>query len=81
MGRINGSVTQRPGSYEYWIDWSESNIDSNNATSLVSATVYIKCNSHTSYENNKTTTLWINGQAFSNTLNISLSPRNNNCFS
>lgn len=74
MGRINGSVSQRPDAYEYWIDWSESNVNTTNNTSVVSATVYIKCNSHTSYENNKTSNLTINGQTFSNTLNINLSP-------
>ena len=74
MGRINGSVTQKPDAYEYWIDWNESNINNANNTSTVSATVYIKCNSHTSYENNRTSTLSINGQTFSNTLNINLSP-------
>lgn len=74
MGRINGSVTQKADAYEYWIDWNESNVDVSNNTSVVSATVYIKCNAHTSYENNKTSTLTINGQTFRNTLNLNLSP-------
>lgn len=74
MGRINGSVTQKADVYEYWIDWNESNVDVSNNTSVVSATVYIKCNAHTSYENNKTSTLIINGQTFRNTLNLNLSP-------
>ncbi len=74
MGRINGSVTQKSDAYEYWIDWNESNVSIANNSSIVSATVYVKCNSHTSYENNKTSTLSINGQTFSNTLNINLAP-------
>ncbi len=77
MARINGNVTQRPEAYEYYIEWEEFDVNQQNNTSSVRATVYIKCNSHTSYENNRTTNLWINGTHFTNTQNINLSPRKN----
>ncbi len=91
MARINGYVTQRPDAYEYYIEWEEFDVNQQNNTSSVRATAYIKCNSHTSYENNKTTNLWIkcsldeysendinqdnDGMHFSNKQNINLSPR------
>lgn len=74
MNRINGYVTQHAEAYEYYIEWEEYNVNQQANTSSVRATAYIKCNSHTSWANNKTTNLWINGVQFSNTLNISLSP-------
>ena len=74
MARINGYVTQHNEAYEYYIEWEEFNINQQANTSSVRATSYIKCNSHTSWANNKTQRLWIAGREFSNTLNISLSP-------
>lgn len=74
MARITGYVTQHPEAYEYYIDWEEYNVNQQANTSSVRATVYIHCISHSSWANNKTTNLWINGVKFSNTLNISLSP-------
>ena len=73
MARINGSVTQHPEAYEYYIIWSESNVNQAKNTSTVTATSYIKCNDHTAWANNKTQNLWINGKKFSKTLDISLS--------
>lgn len=74
MARITGYVTQYNEAYEYYIEWEEFNINQQANTSSVRATSYIKCNSHTSWANNKTQRLWIAGREFSNTLNISLSP-------
>lgn len=74
MNRINGYVTQHAEAYEYYIEWEEYNVNQQANTSSVRATAYIRCNSHTSWANNKTTNLWIAGVHFSNTLNISLSP-------
>ena len=74
MARINGYVTQHNEAYEYYIEWEEFNINQQANTSSVRATSYIRCNSHTSWANNKTQRLWIAGREFSNTLNISLSP-------
>ena len=74
VNRINGYVTQHNEAYEYYIEWEEFNINQQANTSSVRATSYIKCNSHTSWANNKTQKLWIAGREFSNTLNISLSP-------
>lgn len=74
MARITGYVTQHNEAYEYYIEWEEFNINQQANTSSVRATSYIKCNSHTSWANNKTQRLWIAGREFSNTLNISLSP-------
>lgn len=74
MNRINGYVTQHNEAYEYYIEWEEFNINQQANTSSVRATSYIRCNSHTSWANNKTQRLWIAGREFSNTLNISLSP-------
>ena len=73
MARINGSVTQHAEAYEYYIIWSESNVNQSKNTSSVTATSYIKCKDHTAWANNKTQNLWINGKKFSKTLNISLS--------
>lgn len=74
MARINGYVTQHAEAYEYYIEWEEFNVNQQANTSSVRATSYIKCNSHTSYQNNMTQHLWINGREFTNTLYISLSP-------
>ena len=74
MARITGYVTQHNEAYEYYIEWEEFNINQQANTSSVRATSYIKCNSHTSWANNKTQKLWIAGREFSNILNISLSP-------
>lgn len=80
-GRIYGSVTQRPDSYVYYIDWSENGVDVANNKSNVYAEVHILCNKHTSYQSNRYQELWIAGTMFSNSLYISLSPRNrcNSC--
>lgn len=77
-GRIYGSVTQRPDSYVYYIDWSEGYTDGDRIAnkSYVSALVHILCNKHTSYQNNLYQELYIDGTLFTNTLNVSLSPRN-----
>ena len=74
MNRINGYVTQHAESYEYYIEWEEFNVNQQANTSSVRATSYIKCNAHTSYQNNNAQNLWIAGRQFSNTLNINLSP-------
>lgn len=75
-GRIYGSVTQKPDSYTYYIDWSESGQNISANTSDVTAWVHILCSAHTSYQNNLYQELYIDGTLFANTLNISLSPRN-----
>ena len=54
VNRINGYVTQHNEAYEYYIEWEEFNINQQANTSSVRATSYIKCNSHTSWANNKT---------------------------
>lgn len=74
MARINGSVTQHPEDYEYYINYKEFDIRQPNNDSSVDAEVFIKCIKHTSIGNNKTQQLWINGKKFSETLDISLSP-------
>ena len=73
-GRINGSVSQRPDSYSYYIDWSEDSINVEENSSIVRAWVHIYCSKHTAYQNNCSQNLYINGVHFSNTLNINLSP-------
>lgn len=75
-GRIYGSVSQKSDSYSYYIDWSEYGQDVNENLSNVDAWVHIVCNAHTSYQNNLYQELYIDGTLFTNTLNVSLSPRN-----
>lgn len=75
-GRIYGSVSQKSDSYSYYIDWSEYGQDVNENLSNVNAWVHIVCNAHTSYQNNLYQELYIDGTLFTNTLNVSLSPRN-----
>lgn len=75
-GRIYGSVSQKSDSYSYYIDWSEHGQDVNGNLSNVDAWVHIVCNAHTSYQNNLYQELYIDGTLFTNTLNVSLRPRN-----
>ena len=77
-GRIYGSVSQKSDSYSYYIDWSEGYTDGDRIAnkSYVNAWVHIVCNKHTSYQNNLYQELYIDGTLFTNTLNVSLSPRN-----
>lgn len=75
-GRIYGGVSQKSDSYSYYIDWSEHGQDSSRNISHVDAWVHIVCNAHTSYQNNLYQELYIDGTLFTNTLNVSLSPRN-----
>lgn len=75
-GRIYGSVSQKPDSYQYYIDWQETGQDAGRNISHVQAWVHILCNAHTSYQINRYQELYIDGTLFTNTLNINLSPRN-----
>ena len=73
-GRINGSVGAREDSYDYYIDWTEENVNIEENSSIVKAWVYIYCSKHSAYQNNCSQNLWINGVQFTNSLSINLSP-------
>lgn len=76
MGRINGSVSQRPDSYSFYIDWSESKASdyvSTNKTT-VTATAYIYCSAHTAWASGLNQSLTIDGTNFTATKTVDLSP-------
>jgi len=51
MAKITGSVGANSSAYEFYIEWTESEVDAGNNTSKVTATSYIKCTAHTAYDN------------------------------
>lgn len=72
-GTIYGNVGAHADSYSYYIDWIEDNIDVNANTSRVRAWIHVACSNHSAYQNNCVQNLYINGEHFSNTVNINLS--------
>ena len=74
MARIYGSVSQRPESYDYFIEWEEHGVDAARNISHVTARVYVYCKAHNAYQSNLYQALWINGVKFENTLRVDLSP-------
>ena len=76
MARINGNVSRNSDSYSFYIEWSESKasdyITTNKTT--VSATAYIYCSNHTAYSSGLSQSLTIDGEQFTDTKYVSLSP-------
>ncbi len=73
MSTINGSVSQRSDSYSFYIEWSESNIDTSSNASKVLATAYIYCSAHTAYASGLSQKLVIDGTEFTATKSVNLS--------
>lgn len=73
MSTINGSVSQRSDSYSFYIEWSESNIDTSSNASKVLATAYIYCSAHTAYDSGLSQKLVIDGTEFTATKSVNLS--------
>ena len=76
MARINGSVSQRADSYSFYIDWSESKASDYEMTNktTVTATAYVYCSQHNASYTSCPQKLIIDGQEFTATKSVSLSP-------
>lgn len=75
MARINGTVGANSSAYEFYVEWTESEVNIENNTSKVTATSYIKCTAHTAYDNTTYAhTVTIDGTVFTvNVAGINLS--------
>ena len=74
MATISGSVSQRSDSYSFYIEWSESDIDTANNTSKVTATAYISCSKHNAWQSGLGQKLVIDGTEFTDTISVDLDP-------
>ena len=73
MAQIIGTVTSWSSKYVYWIEWSESNVNSTNNTSDVTASVWVKRTStNTAYQTSNPHSLWIDGTEYTDNRVIDL---------
>lgn len=76
MATISGSVSLNPTKYAYYAEWSESDVNIVNNTSVVTVNVYVqKIGNYNSEGSNNSNTLYIDGQAFTTSgLYIDMNP-------
>ena len=73
MAQIIGTVTSWSSKYVYWIEWSESNVNSTNNTSDVTASVWVMRTSvNTAYQTSNPHSLWIDGTEYTDNRVIDL---------